>query len=181
MRRDKLIRMVTDFENSNWWKYLDPSMQELMSQSMQMVEREEARATMGEAYQDYAFVVFPAAKAYEGFLKKLFLDMGLIVRQQYNSDHFRIGRALSPNLPKRYRSGWVYGRLAGLCGGNQLPDEMWEVWKKGRNRTFHFFPHRLGNISLAEAKLIVGEIAVTMEKALAGCQLKDNQLHSEVR
>jgi hypothetical protein len=161
---------MENIENANWWKYLDSSMQELMSQSLKMTEREEARAAMGETYQDYAFVVFPAAKAYEGFLKKLFLDMGLITKQQYNSDHFRIGRALSPSLPKRYRSGWVYGRLAGVCGGEELPLEMWEVWKKGRNRTFHFFPHRLGNISLAEAKLIVEEIGLMMEKALVGCR-----------
>jgi len=158
------------FEQSNWWKYLDTSMQELMSQSFKMIEREEVRSAMGETYTDYAFVVFPAAKAYEGFLKKLFLDMGLISRQQYNSDHFRIGRALSPNLPKRYRSGWVYGRLAEFCDGDKLPEEMWEVWKMGRNRTFHFFPHRLGNISLMEAKSIVEGIARIMDKALEGCE-----------
>jgi len=157
--------------NTNWWKYLDSTMQELMSQSLKMMEREEARAALGEKYEDYAFVVFPAAKAYEGFLKKLFLDLGLISHQQYNSDHFRIGRALSPSLPKRYRSGWVYSRLAQFCGGEELPSEMWEVWKKGRNRTFHFFPHRLGNISLAEAKLVVEEIALMMEKTLAGCKI----------
>lgn len=144
-------------------------MQELMTQSFTLLEWESERE--GEyRFKDYSYIVFPAAKAYEGFLKKLFLDMGLISRQQYNSDHFRIGRALSPSLPKRYRSGWVFGRLAGYCGGEALPEQMWEVWKKGRNRTFHFFPHLSGNISLVEAKLIVEEIALMMEKALLGCR-----------
>lgn len=150
---------------------MDETMRELMSQSYKMIEREEARAMMGESYTDYAFVVFPAAKAYEGFLKKLFLDLGVINKLQFNSDHFRIGRSLSPTLPKRYRAGWVYGKLANYCGGEQLPMEMWEVWKKGRNRTFHFFPHRLGSTSLEEAKLIVGAIAGVMEKSLAGCRV----------
>lgn len=163
---------MENIENANWWKYLDETMKELMGQSFKMVEREEARAVLGESYNDYAFVVFPAAKAYEGFLKKLFLDMGLINRLQFNSDHFRIGRALSPTLPKRYRAGWVYGKLANYCGGETLPMEMWEVWKKGRNRTFHFFPHRLGNISLDTAKMIVEEIARMMETALVGCRVK---------
>lgn len=143
-------------------------MQEMMRQSFDLLDQESAA---NEKYDDYSFVVFPAAKAYEGFLKKLFLDLGLINRQQYNSDHFRVGRALSPSLPKRYRSGWVYGRLIKMCGGEEIPSEMWEVWKKGRNRTFHFFPHRLGNINLAEAKLIVEEIAIMMEKALDGCRV----------
>lgn len=162
---------MQDFRDTSWWRFLDETMRELMSQSYKMIEREEARATMGEAYTDYAFVVFPAAKAYEGFLKKLFLDLGVINKLQFNSDHFRIGRSLSPTLPKRYRAGWVYGKLANFCGGEDLPMEMWEVWKKGRNRTFHFFPHRLGSTSLAEAKLIVGAIAGVMEKSLTGCKV----------
>jgi hypothetical protein len=157
-----------EYQNSNWWAYLDESMRDLMKQSFDLVQTEEQRTAEGKIYQDYAFVVFAAAKAYEGFLKKLFLDMGLISKLQYNSDHFRIGRALSPSLPKRYRSGWVYGRLIQYYGGEEIPNQMWEVWKKGRNRTFHFFPHRLGNISLAEARLIVEEIALMMGKALGG-------------
>jgi hypothetical protein len=161
---------MQNLENTNWWRYLDETMRDLMKQSFDLIQTEEQRNAEGKTYQDYAFVVFAAAKAYEGFLKKLFLDLGLISKQQYNSDHFRVGRALSPSLPKRYRSGWVYGRLIGICGGEELPSEMWEVWKKGRNRTFHFFPHRLGNITLPEAKLIVEEIALMMEKALQGCK-----------
>lgn len=162
---------MESIEGTNWWKYLDETMRELMSQSYKLIELEESRSAKGEIYQDYAFVVFPAAKAYEGFLKKLFLDMGLINKQQFNSDHFRIGRALSPTLPKRYRAGWVYGKLSAFCDGDSLPMEMWEVWKKGRNRTFHFFPHRLGNTSLEEGKLIVGAIANIMDKSLSGCKV----------
>jgi hypothetical protein len=160
-----------DESNRNYWSYLDDTMKDLMKQSFEMVADEEQRSAEGKKYQDYAFVVFPAAKAYEGFLKKLFLDLGLISKQQYNSDHFRVGRALSPSLPKRYRSGWVFGRLINMCGGEELPNEMWEVWKRGRNRTFHYFPHRQGNVSLAEAKLIVEEISLMMGKALEGCRM----------
>jgi hypothetical protein len=165
---------VREFENTNWWQYLDEKMRELVAQSFELMERETRRVEefSEKLYHDYAFVVFPAAKAYEGFLKKVFLDMGLISPQQYNSDHFRIGRALSPTLPKRYRSGWVYGKLIDSCQGEELPQAMWQVWKKGRNRTFHFFPQHEGLVSLDEARSLVWEITQMMGKVLAGCRVK---------
>jgi hypothetical protein len=164
---------VREFENTNWWNYSDEKMRDLMKQSYDLMERESRRVEeyKEKPYHDYGFIVFPAAKAYEGFLKRVFLDMGMITSQQYYSDHFRIGRALSPTLPKRYRSGWVYGKLIENCHGEELPMAMWEVWKKGRNRTFHFFPQHEGSVSLEEAKLLVYEISQMMGKVLEGCQV----------
>ena len=158
------------WEKSNWWGYMDEKMRELMKQSYALIEQESGKAGESKFY-DYSFVVFPAAKAYEGFLKKAFLDMGLISKQQYFSDHFRIGRALSPTLPKRYRAGWVYGKLLNYCGGEELPMAMWEVWKKARNRTFHFFPQYQERVSLEEARELVEEIADIMSRVLMGCKL----------
>ncbi len=163
---------MVDYQGRNFWGYLDESLKELIRQSQALIEEEEKRLTSGgKTYHDYAFIVFPAAKAYEGFLKKLFLDMRLIGSQQFYSDHFRIGRALSPSLPKRYRAGWVYGKLIRDCGGEDLPAAMWEVWKKGRNRTFHYFPHHQECTNFGEAKKLVEEIVEMMEKVLEGCRL----------
>jgi hypothetical protein len=78
---------------------------------------------------------------------------------------------LSPTLPKRYQSGWVYGKLINYCQGEELPMAMWEAWKKARNRTFHFFPQHEGLVSLEEAKLLVDEIARMMERVLQGCKV----------
>ena len=100
--------------------------------------------------------------------------MGLIARFQYNGEFFRIGKALSPNLPKRYRSGWVYGKLVKYCQGDYLPLRMWEVWKKVRNKTFHFFPGKWENISLEQAKYMVDEVARMMEESLLGCRVTIN-------
>jgi hypothetical protein len=160
-------------EETKWWKYLDDSLKDLMKQSFDLLEQEEKRTILpGEnPYHDYAYVVFPAAKAYEGFLKRAFLDMEIITPVQYFSDHFRIGRALSPTLPKRYRSGWVYGKLANHCGGDMLPMEMWEVWKRARNRTFHFFPQHRECINLEEAGILVRDIVEMMDKVLEGCNV----------
>ncbi len=160
-------------EEFGWWGYVEQEMRELIKQSNDLIERERARAEGGGSaeYKDYSFIVFPAAKAYEGFLKKLFLDMELITRQQYFGEHFRIGRALSPTLPKRYRSGWVYGKLMNSCGGEELPMKMWEVWRKGRNRIFHYFPNYHEAITWEQAKEIVGEIEDMMEECLVGCRI----------
>ena len=139
-----------DFENANWWKYLTDPMRDLAGESFILLEREEK---LQEGLHDYSFVVFPMAKAYEGFLKKLFVDL----------------KALNPNLPKRYQWDWVYDRLTLACKGEETAMEMWEVWKKARNRTFHFFPDHHEFISLEQAKELIGEIADVMEKSLIQC------------
>lgn len=150
--------------------YLDESMRDLVEESYQLLEMSNVQSSMSNLH-DYSFTVFPMAKAYEGFLKKVLLDMGLISKNQYYGEHFRIGRALNPNLPKRYRSGWVYERLVAACGSSSLPDEMWRAWKRARNKIFHFFPNHQEFISLGEAGELMGEIARAMEKVVAGCRL----------
>lgn len=162
---------MENWEDTNWWRYLDENLRDLIKQSIDLVTQETEREKTQEVYKDYSFIVFPAAKAYEGFLKKLFLDMKLISNAQYYGDHFRIGRALSPTLPKRYRSGWVYGKLVGVCGNEELPMAMWDVWRNARNRIFHFFPQSMHSISLDEARSLVMAITFVMERALLGCKV----------
>jgi hypothetical protein len=47
---------------------------------------------------DYSFIVAPAAKAYEGYLKEFFFRIGLIDKYTYQSDRFRVGKTLNPSL-----------------------------------------------------------------------------------
>jgi len=161
---------MDNWESSLWWKYSDDSIKDLLQESKDLIAMEKKRITDGmPPYHDYGFVVFSAAKAYEGYLKKLFLDMKVITKVQFDSDHFRIGRALSPSLPKRYRTGWVYGKLVDYCQGEVLPMEMWQTWKNARNRVFHFFPQHQQCITLSEAENLISEITQVMDKALLGC------------
>jgi len=143
-------------------------MRDLAALSLMLVDREKK---LQEGLHDYSFIVFPMAKAYEGFLKKVFFDLGFINNRQYRGDRFRIGRALNPNLPKRYRWDWVWGKMVTFCGGEELPLEMWEVWKRARNRIFHYFPDHQEFISLEEASELVEEVTRIMEKTLLGCRL----------
>ena len=141
-------------------------MKDLVEESYDLLEMSNVQSSMSNLH-DYSFVVFPIAKAYEGFLKKLFLDMGLISQSQYVGEHFRIGKALNPNLPKRYRSGWVFGKLVESCGGGaDLPLRMWEAWKRARNRIFHFFPDHHEFIGLKEARELVTGVSEVMGEAM---------------
>lgn len=126
-----------------------------------------------EKFTDYSFIVFPAAKAYEGFLKKVFLDRGFITEEDYFGKRFRIGKALNPSLEDKYREESVYDKVIEFCGGERsLADTMWATWKNCRNMIFHFFPNEKNVVSFEEAKDRVEEIISTMEEVRLGCRIK---------
>lgn len=138
-----------------------------------VADGERLLASAGGGFTDYAFVVFPFAKAYEGFLKKLFFQIGAINEGQLNSDHWRVGKALNPQLEKQLRhEESVYDRVCATCGGGQeLADTLWQAWKRGRNQVFHYFPGKHKGLSFEEAREIVRGIEMAMEKALEECKI----------
>lgn len=119
---------------------------------------------MGEL-SDYSYLVFPFAKVYEGFLKQLFRDVGAITEKEYQSDHFRIGKSLSPNMARllgaRSAFTWINRHY-----GNDLAMTLWQTWKSGRNLTFHYFPHNIRRLGYEEAVGTISNITGTMKKAL---------------
>jgi hypothetical protein len=175
--------MVEDLEKKKWWGYIHDDIKEFLVQSLLLVETAEkwethftetfGRGTLKkEGFHDYSFIVFPAAKAYEGFLKKLFLDLGFISEDDYYGKHFRVGKALNPSLEKeiREREG-VYDKIVNYCGGETLAERMWICWKECRNLLFHFFPNEKNAISLVEAKERVILIIETMDGAFEECRV----------
>ncbi len=133
---------------------------------------EKLLASASGGFYDYSFVVFPFAKLYEGFLKKLFFGIGAINEFQFKNDRWRVGRALNPQLEKDLRhEESVYDRIVNNCGGNSLPDLMWKAWKRGRNQIFHYYPEQFKPLPLIEAQEIVLEIKNVMEKALEECRV----------
>lgn len=123
---------------------------------------------------DYSYIVFPLARVYEGFLKKLLLDLGLIHEQQYRSEHFRIGKVLNPNLPDHLKIEGLYDRICSQSGG-EVAERFWQTWKKGRNLLFHYFPGKLQKISLDQAVEIVREIVATMTAAVTTCRIPERK------
>ncbi len=153
-----------------WWNYIEEDLRELLNESQMLCNKVEV---WDEKFHDYAFVVFPAAKAYEGFLKKLFLDLGFISSDDYYGKRFRIGKALNPNLEKFLREKEsVYDKLVEYCQGKGLADNLWETWTQSRNLIFHWFPNEKRAITFPEAKERVIMIVNAMDAAFKECRIK---------
>jgi len=102
------------FSTQSWYLNLSPWQRDLVRIGLELYAREER---MKSGYDDYSYVVFPIAKAYEGFLKQYFYDLGFIDYMTYSDRRFRIGRVLNPDVsPSRQDEFWMYGRLAQMCG-----------------------------------------------------------------
>lgn len=167
------IHTVEQLKAKNWWTYLSPDLQDLFTTSIYLLTEVDG---WSNTFVDYSFIVFPAAKAYEGFLKKLFLDMRLITEEDYNGTHFRIGKALNPQLEKRLRDdSWVFPKLTQFCGGPDLPTTLWNTWKKCRNTVFHWFPRELRALSLEDAHDHVSMIIDALDQSFEACRMDRNE------
>lgn len=132
-----------------WFESIPKRQRQLLLLSLELFERE---VTQKSDLFDYSFVLFPAAKAFEGFLKHYFFTQGLISRQVYEGKRFRIGRALNPDIhPNGRDEYWLYDDVSKKCG-HDLAIELWETWLSCRNQVFHFFPKRDVSLSLMDVQ-----------------------------
>lgn len=153
--------MLTSIKNDPIWEYFSASQKDLIEEGNFLMN---IMHDKGYRFKDYSFLVFPFAKAYEGFLKQLFLDVKFITHLQYISDHFRVGKYLSPHLAGKLKEKSIYQQIVDNAG-DDLAKDMWETWKEGRNRVFHYFPHNLRRIGLEQARETNERILFVMKKA----------------
>ncbi len=155
-----------DLAQEAWFQFLDEGMKDLVNQSYRLLEMFNGQFSNVQ-FHDYSFIVFPLAKAYEGFLKKWFYASGMIDNQAFQSDHFRIGKALNPSLPPKYKDDWyVFDKVKARCTQNpQLADRLWRAWKEGRNLTFHYYSHRGYALSLNDAQARIDQLTSAMDAA----------------
>ena len=146
-------------ESSRLWQYLAPDMQALLQDGEFLVE--DSIRHHDPAPTDFSYVVFPFAKLYEGFLKKAFLDANIITPREYHSDHFRIGKVLSPNLVRRLGPRSAYAQISNRHG-KELAARLWRIWKEGRNLVFHYFPHNYRSLTREQAVELAKTIVNTM-------------------
>lgn len=146
----------------DFWKYLSQTQKDLLIEGDYLMNG----VIKGGNYQfkDYSFLIFPYAKAYEGFLKQLFKDIKFISHLDYISDHLRIGKLMSPNLISRLGNRSLYKQIQDKVS-TDLSERIWKTWKLGRNQVFHYFPHNIKAVSFEDAEKIVAEIIATMEEA----------------
>ena len=150
-------------EGSLLWQYLSPDERSLARDGQFLVE-DTARHKDAEP-TDFSYLVFPFAKLYEGFLKQLFKDLGIIEERQFYSNHYRIGKALSPNIMRRLGKRSAYHEIEQRFG-RALADRLWNTWKEGRNLVFHYFPHNYHALTLIQAKNLIQSIVTAMEEAV---------------
>jgi hypothetical protein len=157
------------FRGEAWYEYLTEAMQDLVGEAFYLLEKHEMEAF---GFHDYSFVVFPAAKAYEGFVKKYIVDLGILPLAKVNSRLFRVGKSLNPALPPKFRNKtWIYDDLKSFCQelddkGENTAELMWEAWQQGRNKLFHFFPGHEEFISLTVARHKLELIVEAMKMAV---------------
>lgn len=127
------------------WSYLSETQKDLIKEGNFL-----AKAIENRRFKDYSFLVFPYAKAYEGYLKQLFLDVGFISHLDYISDHFRLGKYLSPHLIHRLKERSIYAQIR-QSSTEDMAKNIWDMWSRGRNEVFHYYPHNLRRIEYHEA------------------------------
>lgn len=161
---------LTD-RNSFLWAYLQPEIQKLLSDGELLVEIFSENSHSQHSVEDFSFMVFPFSKAYEGFLKKLFVDIEVIGYDEYYGDEIRIGRLLNPQYQKE-----IGNIFAKMCSHSEergkLVNLLWEAWKDGRNLVFHYFPHNYKRLSFEEAMTLINKLIYAMSTAVTGCELK---------
>lgn len=163
---------MINLKDKSWYSFVPHDISELLGESIYLLNAVE---TWDEKFHDYSFVVFPAAKGFEGFLKKFFLDLGLISNEDYYGKRFRIGKALNPNLEKELRGKeGVYDKLVNYCQGEDLANQLWDTWKRCRNSLFHWFPDEKTAISLSEAKICIDLVIDTIDMAFQECRIDNN-------
>lgn len=156
------MKSLTKAIHQDWFKHLSKKQQDLIELSIFLYERE--TRPNSSRLVDYGFIVFPMSKAYEGFLKKYLLDHNLITKRVYDGRRFRIGRALNPDIRKKYRDDlWLYDEVSQVCG-QKLSRKMWNTWLECRNRVFHYFPREFHFLNLEEAASKLKMVVSTMQE-----------------
>ncbi len=151
----------TPITQEHWFEKIPDRSKNMLVLALNLFEREVAQETN---FDDYSYVVFPAAKAYEGFLKHYFFTQGLITKRTYEGRRFRIGRALNPDMhPNGRDEYWLFDDVSSRCGA-KVARELWDTWLNCRNQVFHFFPNK-------ESKLSLGQARQKLEKVLSAVRM----------
>jgi hypothetical protein len=74
---------------------------------------------------------------------------------------------LNPDLPREYRDeGWVFDGVAEVCG-RAVAEQLWQAWRRGRNKVFHYDIAKREYISRIEAEQRVTGFLEAMMAAMA--------------
>ena len=158
------------------WNYLPSDIRGLIEDGEKLVEFAQTSGSHGAT--DFSYIVFPFSKAYEGFLKRFFLDLDIIKEDEYYGDDIRIGRILNPTFMVEKQN--IFEKLCSLPEGDKkLAEGLWMAWRHGRNQVFHYFPHNFRRLTFEDAFAIIQELLTAMNTAVEGCKLRVVKPHVE--
>ena len=133
--------------HQDWFNFLTPEQQTSVQISLSLSKQ----ASLNPIFEDFSYIFFPMARAYEGFLKKYLFEQGLISEHVYHGKRFRIGRSLNPDVHMNQRDQyWLFDDVSALCG-KDTARQIWETWLQCRNRVFHYFVKDPRQLSLQQA------------------------------
>lgn len=150
-------------KSSQLWNYLTPEMKDLAIEGDKLLNSCLLKSEDG--MQDYSYLVFPWGKLYEGFLKKIFLDLNLITPEDYFGNEVRIGKLLSSGQGNKppHRLSLIKELSSSKVFGESLTKVMRMVWRNSRNTVFHFFPNNVYKLDLETAKKRISEVVKCMD------------------
>ena len=149
------------FENEPWLKFLEPVQRELLTTSFDLLAWAKQK---GDKYHDFSFIVMPAAKAFEGYMKKWLFTLKFIGEEDYSHDRFRLGKALNPELEQKHPEQCLFNEISRRCSPS-IAQELWETWKRCRNRLLHYFPAEQQVFTLQESEDRLGQIVKTIQES----------------
>ena len=145
--------------SEKWYVSLNENLRPWALESLQLLHLAQHS---GETFVNYDFVVYPLAKAYEGFLKDFLWKLKLIDERTYNSKKFSIGRALNPDVRLEQRDeGWLFDDLVRECG-DHVAYAIWDAWLM-RNRLIHLYPGEIQTTTLPEAESKIKQLVRVIE------------------
>lgn len=150
-------------QSSVLWQYMSPDQRSLASDGEFLVHQSTNDGNPEPT--DYSYLVFPFAKMFEGFLKQWLRDLGIITEEDYRSEHFRLGKALSPTLANRLGPRSAYAQIQARYS-KDLATRLWHTWKEARNLVFHYFPHNYRALSREQSLQLIQKITEAMEQAV---------------
>ena len=151
--------LIKNYKQTLWFDYLSGDLKVLAETTFILLEQAQ---NQHPDLLDYSYIIFPLSKAYEGYLKQLLLDLNLINGDTFYDKHFRLGRALNPDIRQNQRDEfWLYDDVAKVCG-HELSRRFWNAWLDFRNGVFHFFPKKSSFYSLPQIERMVSDLSQVM-------------------
>jgi hypothetical protein len=119
---------------------------------------------------DYSYIVLPAAKAYEGVLKKILVNAGLVSEQTIlEKPELSLNSYFNP-----VGNEGIFNSLKDKARDKAIPHIIYSTYQECRNQIFHHDSYRDSKITLEDADFYIRRIDDAISKAYKTFVNKNN-------